>query len=203
LMGLHKNEAFVAQAREQVGAECDLMLDCWMAFDVDYSVRLAEILRPYRLTWLEECLIPEDFDGHLALRQRLPWQTLATGEHWYTVLPFQWASSHRAVDILQPDINWCGGLTICQKIAGIAAAGGQKVILHGGGNTAYGQHFSYASRAVSWCEYFVGTAPGIPLEQAGHWPGLALPKDGWLLPSDAPGFGLDIPEAWLTPYFER
>jgi len=203
LTGLRKNEAFVAQAREKIGAECDLMLDCWMAFDVDYSVRLAERLRPYRLTWIEECLIPEDFDGHLALRERLPWQTLTTGEHWYTPVPFQWACSHHAVDILQPDINWCGGLSTCQKIAAAASAAGLKVILHGGGNTTFGQHFSYASRAVPWCEYFVGTAPGIPLEEARHWPGLPLPKDGWLLPSDAPGFGLDIPEAWLTPYSDR
>ncbi len=200
LAGLRKNEAFVAQAREQIGAECDLMLDCWMAFDVDYAVRLAEVLRPYRLTWLEECLIPEDLDGHLALRQRLPWQTLTTGEHWFTPEAFHWASSHRVVDILQPDINWCGGVSITQKIAAIAAAGGQKMILHGGGNTAFGQHFSYATRAVPWCEFFVASPPGVPLAEAGHWPGLALPQDGRIRPSDAPGFGLDIPLEWLTPY---
>jgi L-rhamnonate dehydratase len=198
--GLRKNEAFVAQAREQIGPECDLMLDCWMAFDVDYAVRLAEVLRPYRLTWMEECLIPEDFDGHLALRERLPWQTLTTGEHWFTTAPFHWASAHRAVDILQPDLNWCGGVTVTQKIAAIAEAGGQKVILHGGGNGAFGQHFSYATRAVPWCEFFVASPPGVPLEEAGHWPGLALPKNGYLQPNDAPGFGLDIPAAWQTPY---
>lgn len=50
------------------------MLDCWMAFDVEYTVRLAEVLRPYRLKWMEECLIPEDMDAYVALRQRLPWQ---------------------------------------------------------------------------------------------------------------------------------
>ena len=36
------------------------MLDCWMAFDVEFAVRLAERLRPYRLKWIEDCLIPED-----------------------------------------------------------------------------------------------------------------------------------------------
>ena len=200
LDGLHKNVEFVAQAREQIGDDCELMLDCWMAFDVEYTVRLAEALRPYRLAWIEECLIPEDLDAHVAVRARLPWQTLATGEHWYTHVPFQWAVSHRVADILQPDITWCGGLTTCQKIAAAADAAGTRVILHAGGITAFGQHFSYATAAVPWCEYFVGTPPGVPLDEGWALPGMALPKDGWITPRDAPGFGLEIPREWLTPF---
>src|SRR5262245_35152136 len=171
LAGLHKNEAFVARIREQIGDECELMLDCWMAFDVEYTVRLAEMLRPYRLKWIEECLIPEDHDAHLALRRRLPWHTLATGEHWYTALPLHWAAGHRVVDILQPDINWCGGVTVCQKVAAAAEAAGLSVILHGGGNTAAGQHFSHATAAVLWLECFVGSAPGVPLTEGWGLPG--------------------------------
>ncbi len=63
----------------------------------------------YRLKWIEEYLPPDDHDAHVAVRDRLPWQTLATGEHWYTAYPFQWAIRHRVADILQPDINWIGG----------------------------------------------------------------------------------------------
>jgi L-rhamnonate dehydratase len=202
LDGIKKNTEFVAQAREQIGDEAELMLDCWMAFDVEYTVRLAEALRPYKLKWMEECLIPEDLDAHKLLRQRLPWQTLATGEHWYTHVPFQWAIRNQVVDILQPDINWCGGVTTCQKIVAAADAAGVNVILHGGGNTAFGQHFSYAMPSVPWLECFVGTPPGVPLEEAWHLPGEAYPKDGWLVPSDAPGFGLELPETWLSPFFD-
>jgi L-rhamnonate dehydratase len=201
LDGMYKNEAFVAGVREQIGDACELMLDCWMAFDVDYTVRLAEVLRPYRLKWMEECLIPEDFDAHIALRERLPWQTLATGEHWYTHVPFGWAAQHRVADILQPDINWCGGISVCQKVAAMADAAGISVMLHGGGNTPFGQHFSYATAAVPWCECFVGTPPGVPLSESWGMPGQALPQDGWLVPSDAPGFGLEIAEEWITPFF--
>ena len=199
LDGIRRNEAFVAQVREQIGDGCELMLDCWMAFDVEYAVRLAETLRPYRLKWMEECLMPEDMDGHIALRQRLPWQTLATGEHWYTPVPFQWAIRHQVVDILQPDIGWCGGMTTCRKIASAAEPAGMSVILHGGGNTPFGQHFTYATPSSPWCECFVGTPPGVPLGEAWRLPGQAVPRDGWLVPSDAPGFGLDIPESWLVP----
>lgn len=200
LDGLRRNEEFVARAREQIGDACELMLDCWMAFDVEYTVRLAEQLRPYRLAWIEECLIPEDLDGHLALRGRLPWQTLATGEHWYTHVPFQWAAAHRAVDILQPDIEWVGGMSTCRRIGAAADAAGLRVILHAGGNTAFGQHFSAATPASPWLECFVGTPPGVPLAEGWRLPGQAIPVDGWLTPSDAPGFGLEIPASWLVPF---
>jgi L-rhamnonate dehydratase len=120
---------------------------------------MAEALRPYKLKWMEECLIPEDADGHIELRRRLPWQTLSTGEHWYTHVPFQWAAQHKVVDILQPDIEWCGGATTCRRIAASAGAAGLGVTLHAGGNTVFGQHFSMAMPAVPWCEFFIGTDP--------------------------------------------
>ena len=201
LDGLRKNEEFVARTREQIGDNCELMLDCWMAFDIEYTVRLAETLRPYRLKWIEEYLLPDDHDAHVAVRDRLPWQTLATGEHWYTTYPFQWAINHRVADIVQPDINWVGGFTTCQKIAASASAANVSMILHAGGNNAFGQHFSYASSAVPWLECFVGTPPGIPLEESWALPGQAVPKDGYLVPNDAPGFGLEIPDDWYEPYF--
>jgi L-rhamnonate dehydratase len=199
--GLRRNEELVAQTRERIGDTCELMLDCWMAFDVEYTVRLADTLRPYGLRWMEECLIPEDLDAHVALRQRLPWQTLSTGEHWYTHVPFQWAANHHVVDILQPDINWVGGVSTCRKIAQIADAAGISVMLHGGGGNAFGQHFSCAMPAVPWLEYFVGSPPGVPLEELPRIPGEPIPQDGWLTPSDGPGFGLDVPAKWIEPFF--
>ena len=34
------------KTRELIGDECEMMLDCWMAFDVEYTVRLAERCGP-------------------------------------------------------------------------------------------------------------------------------------------------------------
>ena len=200
LAGLRKNVEMVAAVREQVGDTCDIMLDCWMAFDVDYTVRLAEALRPYKLKWIEECLIPEDFDAHAELRARLPWQTLTTGEHWYTQVPFQYAIRHNLVDILQPDIEWVGGLTTCLKIAHAADAAGKKVILHAGARTPFGQHFSFATPSVPWIEYFIGEDPGVPLSEGTWLPGMAYAVDGWLEIGDEPGFGLGIEESWIQTY---
>ncbi len=193
LAGLEGNEELVASARDLIGPHVELMLDCWMAFDLEFAVRLTERLRPYNLKWLEDCLMPEDFQGFAEMRKRVPWQSLATGEHWYTPLPFLSAVSGRVVDYLQPDIQWVGGVTATVKICHIAEAAGIGVIPHGGMNDAYGQHTSFAMPNVPMGEFFVGSAPGIPLSEGERrTPGMAVPEDGYLVPNDAPGFGIEL-----------
>lgn len=200
LQGIDANEKLVSDTRELVGDGVEIMLDCYMAFDVEYTVRLAERLRPYGMKWIEEYLIPEDMDGHVAVRERLPWETLATGEHLYTPWPFKFLIDRRAVDIVQPDMFWVGGLTACRQIAEMANVAGLTTILHGGGMSPYGLHLSVAMPNMPWAEYFVGTPPGVPLEELAVMPGYDIPKDGWTTVTDAPGFGVDIPEEWVTPY---
>lgn len=198
LIGLEENERFVAKVREIVGDHIELMLDCYMAFDVEYTIRLAERLKPYKLKWIEECLIPEDIDGWVEIKRAVTWVDLATGEHNYTRYPFMQYIQRRCVDILQPDINWVGGLSETVKIAHIAESAQLSVIPHGGGNQAYGQHFSMAVPNTPMIEYFVGSPPGIPLEEIPSIPGTVVPKDGYLSASDAPGFGYDIKREWIV-----
>jgi len=155
-------------------------------------VRLAERLRPYGLKWIEDCLMPEDMDGFAQLRQRLPWQTIATGEHWYTTVPFAAAAGRHLADIFQPDIAWVGGITACVKICHLAEAAGIQVIPHAGMNTPAGQHFGYAMPNSAWGEYFLGSPPGVPLAETAAFPGTAAPKDGYLVPNSAPGLGIEL-----------
>jgi L-rhamnonate dehydratase len=189
LEALEKNEILIARARETVGPHVELMLDCWMSCDVEFAVRLAERLQPYHLRWIEDCLIPEDLPSHKALRNRLPWQTLATGEHWYTPYAFYAAARDRLADILQPDIAWVGGFTAVKRVTAIADAAGLEVICHAGMNTPYGQHSAVASPNSRWGEFYLGSAPGAPLENHRRYPGLAMPKNGFVTVSDEPGFG--------------
>lgn len=192
LDGLKRNIEEISALRELVGPNIELMVDCWMGLDVDYAVQLIEELQPLKLKWVEEVLPPDHIDAHAELRHRVPWQTLATGEHWYTPMPFHYAVKHRLVDILQPDIQWVGGLTPLMRICAIADAAGIAVIPHGGVNSPYGQHACYALPNISWGEYFVAATPGTDLADAISVPGAAHPINGLLKPSDAPGFGLEI-----------
>ncbi len=196
--GINKTEELVAKTREQIGDDVELMLDAWMSLNVEYTVRLVEALKPYRLKWLEDYVLPEDMESYMKVRRRVPGQILATGEHWYTIHPFATAASQGLVDILQPDIQWAGGVTALMRICHIAEAHGLTVISHAGMNYPYGQHLSYAMPAIQWGERSEGVSPpGVPLEERVALPGTPVIKDGYLIPSDAPGFGIEVTKDWL------
>lgn len=198
LAGLRRDEELVARCREQVGDDVELMVDAWMSLDVEYTVRLAEALRPYRVKWLEDVLLPEDMDGYARLRQRLPGAALATGEHWYTIHPFAQAAGRGLVDILQPDVLWAGGITAAVRICHLAEAHGLTVISHAGMNYPYGQHLALAMPAIPLGERSEGVAPpGVPLEEMVALPGTVPIKDGYVRPTDAPGFGIEVTKEWL------
>jgi len=192
--GMRNNEALVRAARETIGPDAELMLDCYMAWTVEYTLRMAEMLEPYRLRWIEEFLSPDDIEGYAEVKRAIRRMATATGEHEYTRYGFRELIDRRAADILQPDINWVGGLTEAIKICHMASAAGLPVIPHGGGS-AWGLHLIMANVNCPWAETFV--APGVRVED--EPPGLLLgaprPKDGYIVPSDAPGFGLTLNEA--------
>jgi len=197
--GLNRLEEKVAQARETVGKDADLMINPVMSYNVDFAIQAAERLRPYRLRWLEEPLIPPDLEGHIALKRAVPWMPIATGEDHHGRHAFRQLVENRCVDVLQPDINWCGGLSEAIKIYIIGEAAGITTIPHGGANAPYGQHFSIAMPESPMAEYWLGTDPGIPLHEVKPFPGMAMPENGFLCPSDEPGFGLGIEENWIKP----
>ena len=165
-----------------------------MSLNTEYIVRLVEALKPYRIKWLEDYLLPEDLDSYFKVRRRVPGQTLATGEHWYTIHPFALAAGqglvgHSAAGHLVVG----GGVTASVRICHIAEAHGVTVIGHGGMNYPYGQHLAYAMPVIPWGERSEGVAAllGVPLEEMALLPGTPVIKDGYLKPSDAPGFGID------------
>ena len=74
----------------------------------------------------------DDYAGHAAVHhvlEGLP-TLLATGEHEYTRYGFKQLLD-AGVDVLQPDVTWCGGITEARRILAMAAALDLPVIPHG------------------------------------------------------------------------
>jgi L-rhamnonate dehydratase len=203
--GLRENRDFLARHRAAVGDEFPLMVDCYMSLNVPYALDLANLIRDLNINWLEECLHPDDFDGHTLLKNRAPWMKWSTGEHEYTRYGFRKLIETRSVDILQPDMMWLGGLTEALRVSAMAAAYDIPVIPHGSG--AYSYHFVMAQPHSPFCEYLITSAEADRIEPVfgGLFEHEDLPQDGRLRISDEPGFGLTLRKgavAFVRPYPE-
>ena len=144
--GLRRNVELVRTVREAVGDDYDIMFDCWQAMDVTYVRELASRIERYRPRWLEECAMPDRVDSYRELRERVG-IPLAGAEHEYTRWGFRRFIDTRALDVLQPDIYWCGGLSETLKIAAYATAHDLITIPHGH-SAAATLHFSLTQSPI-------------------------------------------------------
>lgn len=192
--GLKKNVELVKRARDMLGPDGEVMLDCWMALTERYTLEFAEAIEPYRVYWMEECLPPDDYAGFKRLNAQIKSTRMATGEHEYTRYGFKLLLDYEAADIWQPDIQWCGGMTELRRIAAMGAANEIPVIPHGGWQ-AGAPHFILATTNAPWCEMFM-PPPGGPKEVYDRFAednGVTKGPEGiYMRPSDRPGMGFDV-----------
>jgi len=194
IQGMRENVALVKRAREAVGPDGDVMMDCWMALTERYTLELCEMFEPYRVYWMEECLPPGDYAGFGRLNAAITSTRIVTGEHVYTRYGFRELLEARGAEIWQPDIHWCGGLTELRRIGAMAAAYDIPVIPHGGGQRD-AIHFVMATTNSPWGEMFM-PPPGGPAEVYERYEQdnqlTRGPEGIYTRPSDKPGFGWDL-----------
>ena len=198
--GCQANVAHVKAAREAAGPDADVMLDCWMGWDVEYTLRMADLLGPYRVRWLEECLPPDDYSGYTELTRRVEGTAIATGEHEYTRWGFRELLQRRCCHIVQPDLSLCGGITEARHIAALASAWHVPVIPHFGALEPWAIHWLVAQPSLSLGEYLVvsSRAEGGALRSMyPHLRGIPEPEGGFIQPSERPGLGVEVDSAWL------
>lgn len=201
--GLDILEDHVGAARDLVGPGVDLMLNPVMSFTAEFAARVADRLRPFDLRWLEEPILADDPVAHAEVRAALAPIPLATGEHLHGRHAFARLIGARGADILQPDVQWCGGLSEAVRIAVLGEVAGLSTIPHLGGTTAHGIHLSFALTEAPMAEFWLTTDPGVPLERAGGVPGTPVPRAGRLQLPEGPGFGLEVGAADVEPWRAR
>lgn len=153
--GLRKNVELVRTVRETIGDDDDIMLDCWQSMDVNYVIRLAEQIEEFHPRWLEEVAMPDRVDSYRKIREatNIP---ISGAEHHYTRWGMKQFIDAEALDILQPDIYWAGGLSETLKIAAVATTADLITIPHGHSTNA-GIHFSLTQSPIHtpYQEYLV------------------------------------------------
>lgn len=191
--GLRKNIELAKEMREKVGPDFLLMWDCWMALDLPYAKKLMEESAKLGFKWIEECFNPDDYWSYEDLKKAAPNNMMVTGgEHEATRYGFRMLIEKCDLDILQPDVGWCGGMTELIKIANLAEAHGKLVIPHGSG--VYSHHF-VVTRVNSPFTECLMMAPEADKVLPQYYPLLKdepIPVNGRLKLSDKPGFGVEL-----------
>ena len=110
-------------------AEIELMVDVNHAYGRAEALKLGRALEAFDLRWLEEPVVPEDIEGYAELRSKLA-IPIAGGENEHSPYGFYPLIKAAGVDIVQPDVGSCGGITAARDIAAIAQAAGIAVNPH-------------------------------------------------------------------------
>lgn len=202
--GLLKNVAYLCKQRESVGPDFPLRVDCYMSLNVPYTIQLVKKCEAegIDIDWWEECLSPDDFDGHALLKRAHPTAKFTTGEHEYSRYGFRKLVEGRNLDIVQPDVMWVGGLTELLKVSALAAAYDIPVVPHASGPYSY--HYVVSQPNTPFQEYLANSADGHTVEPVfgNLFLNEPIPTEGYLDVSvlDKPGFGLELnPSAPLIP----
>lgn len=128
--GLKKNIDLVEELRGALGHDAEIMFDAFMGWDLPYATAWCKAVEKFRPYWLEEAFSSEHLDSFATLSQRtsIP---IASGEHFYGRWEVQKFLQARAVQIVQADPEWCGGVSELVKICNVASSFGAKVFPHG------------------------------------------------------------------------
>tara|TARA_Y100000588_G_scaffold61869_2_gene61133 strand:- start:9572 stop:10816 length:1245 start_codon:yes stop_codon:yes gene_type:complete len=115
--------------REAMGPDYDLIAHAHSEFDLPSSVGIAKAVAPSEVLWLEDPLPPEYSSSWKALKEQSP-VPIMNGEKVEMPKGFLPFLQNQALDILHPDIAFCGGITGAKKIAELAAVFRIPIALH-------------------------------------------------------------------------
>ncbi len=115
--------------REAMGPDYDLIAHAHSEFDLPSSIGIAKAVAPSEVLWLEDPLPPEYSSSWKALKEQSP-VPIMNGEKVEMPKGFLPFLQNQALDILHPDIAFCGGITGAKKIAELAALFRVPIALH-------------------------------------------------------------------------
>jgi len=189
--GKLQNIALVKALREALGPCYTLMADTFMGWDLSYAREMLQALEPYNLTWLEEPLPPERV-GALARLRAGSSTPIATGEHVYTRWQVKELLESNALDWVQTDPDWCGGISELTKICALASAYQVPVAAHGHSLLA-ALHVagSQSPTVVPFVEYLLQHQV---IKQYFHQ-SFYQPVDGQIVLPDSPGLGIVLDDS--------
>jgi L-alanine-DL-glutamate epimerase-like enolase superfamily enzyme len=189
----------VRRLRDTFGSEIEILMEFHGNWDLTSATRIAKALEPYRPMWLEDMLLPGNFEQYrrLADATSIP---LTISERMAGRMEFLQLLESRAARYVMFDVTWCGGLSEARKIAAIAEAFELPVAPH----TAGGPLLFYATTHLATAITNLAIQESCQVFYESTWPAMLnnpiVPRNGVVRVPELPGFGMEVkPELWTHP----
>jgi len=191
-----RTERMLTEARKRAGDSAVLYADANGSYDYAESVRVGRLMQELKYGFFEE---PSPWE-ELSLTKRVAdalEMPVAGGECDQSLWRFHWMIENRAVDIVQPDLNYCGGMIRAARIARMAAKVGMKIVPHNTQTDAAAckiMQFAAAIPNIGALMEFPWRAEPKPVSW--YSPNFVV-KDGKVKVPQTPGLGVEFDPEYL------
>jgi L-rhamnonate dehydratase len=175
----------VKAVREAVGPDAEIFIDANCNLDLYHATRLAELIKPYGISFFEEPITQNDALAMAQLRRQTG-LALACGQNEGLMFRFRDFLVHQAIDFAQPNVCITGGFTQSAKVAALAAAYNVS-IANGGAWSYHNMHLQAGLANGTLVEHHYLAVELYKL----LYRDLVMPENGWLTLPDRPGLGFE------------
>jgi galactonate dehydratase len=194
---------FFAAARQAVGNEMEMAVDCHGRLSPANAVRLCEALAPHKLMFVEEPVPPENADALAFVIRRSP-IPIASGERLATIYEARPFLQEPGLAMLQCDVVNCGGISQMKKIAAMAEANYVGIAPHNPNGPLATAASVQVCAAIS--NFTILETIGSAEEEALAAKILRNPlkiTDGVIRIPQGPGLGVDVNEEFINQQQQR
>ncbi len=193
-----RSEKLIPMVRKEFGDKMVCYADSNGSYGIEEGIKFGKLLQEYKFAFYEE---PVPFDWYeetkaVADAVDIP---MAGGEQEASLHAFRWLIANDALDIVQPDMYYFGGLIRSMKVARMAAAMGKVTTPHISGGLGYLYMIHFVSVIPNAGPYheFKGLSQAIPFECKTSNLGTA---GGFVTVPTGPGSGIEIDPAFIKKH---
>lgn len=192
-----RTEKLIPMVRKTFGEQMVIYADSNGSYTTDEAIRIGRIMEEYKIDFYEE---PVPFDWYEETRQvsdalSIP---IAGGEQEPSIHMFRWLIGNDALQIVQPDMFYFGGMVRSMKVARMAEAMGKVCTPHISGSGLgylYMMHFVSAIPNAGPFHEFKGFNNELPFECSTS----SLSSDnGVVTVPSGPGLGIEIDPEYIS-----
>lgn len=196
-----RTEAIVPTIRRALGDAATLLVDGNSGFSPKRAIEVGRMLQDNGVVHFEEPCPYWELEETREVREALDLDVTG-GEQDCMIPTFRHMIEMRAVDIVQPDVCYLGGMVRTLRVARMAAAAGLPCTPHSANLamvTLFTMHLLRAiDNAGDYLEFSIEETDYYPWQYGLFRNDPYKVEDGHVTVSDAPGWGIEIEPEWLA-----